>query len=476
MFAPIESLVPLVKWTLATVVTVNLLIGLFVFMRRLKRWRYFQLKEAIAEANLPLLCAVAEGQVSRTEALASWSKASSKEHIQALEELLLKAARQGCSNASDLLYSLGYVGHWAKAAFGRRRAKQLIDACLKQRGDTSLAPPASSFRARLSRLRLFSIPRAAAVANLGILRPDWALVFATAALKDPALDVRIGALDALGRSRHPKALPVLFEAAMKCLEAGCDLPPLAIKTALTRFQVEDLVHFLPFLTDPDRRVRVASAEAVALICRQAGPKAIAARNDLGELCVLTMEQLASDKMAKLRGLSAQILGQFQGEPVDAVLAASLRDREATVRLQAARACRGPHRFRQIPFLVQRLSDSAWEVREAAAQSLLAIGEDGKRQMYEHFVTSGDPYGCDEVADQIQRRGLAEELILELSVPGRESLANAVCRKMLFLGKTSALMHAAAAMEALPALQALALEAPVDEFLRVREATVPVFAR
>jgi HEAT repeat protein len=155
-------------------------------------------------------------------------------------------------------------------------------------------------------------------------------------------------------------------------------------------------------------------------------------------------------------------------------AASLNDRDATVRLQAARACRGPHRFRQIPFLVQRLSDSAWEVREAAAQSLLAIGEDGKRQMYEHFVTSGDPYGCDEVAEQIQRRGLAEELILELSVLGRESLAKAVCRKMLFLGKTSALMHAAAAMEALPELQALAAEAHGGQFLHVREATVPVF--
>lgn len=467
MWLSVETLLPVVKWALATTAALNLLIGVFLFSRRLKRWRFFQIKESLAEAHLPLLCAVAEGRVPQAEALAVWSRLNSKDQVKALEELLLKAARHGCQDASELLFALGFVESWARVAFGRRRARQIVAACREQ---ADLPAGDSAYRKSFWRARIFSVPRAVAVANLGMLQPEWALVFAKAALEDPAPDVRIAALDALGRSRHPKALPILLEAAANGRAAKHDLPLLAVKAALQRFRLEDLSHFLPHLKDSDRRLQVAALEAVAAICRQAGPEAIALRTDLGELCDLVIERFAFDSSPELRGLAASVVGQFCSHPVDAVLAARLHDPNAAVRLEAVRACCSPHRARQIPDLAQRLSDSSWEVREAAAQSLLAIGEEGKRQMYEQFVASGDPYGCDEVAEQIQRHGLTEELMLELAVnPGRGSLAEAVCRKMIFLGKTSALTHAAQTMGEYAALEVLLTEAPTDDFLNVRAA-------
>jgi HEAT repeat protein len=57
-----------------------------------------------------------------------------------------------------------------------------------------------------------------------------------------------------------------------------------------------------------------------------------------------------------------------------------------------------------------LRDAHWRVREAAVQTLISLGREGKQQLYEHFLTSDDATTRELIVQVIERTGLMSELV------------------------------------------------------------------
>ena len=61
-----------------------------------------------------------------------------------------------------------------------------------------------------------------------------------------------------------------------------------------------------------------------------------------------------------------------------------------------------------------LRDPHWRVREAAIQTLISLGQEGKHQLYEHFLTSPDRTTREQIVEVIERTGLMSDLVEEYS--------------------------------------------------------------
>ena len=59
-----------------------------------------------------------------------------------------------------------------------------------------------------------------------------------------------------------------------------------------------------------------------------------------------------------------------------------------------------------------LRDPHWRVREAAIQTLLCLGPEGRHQLYEHFLISPDRTLRGQILEVIERRGLLPALVEE----------------------------------------------------------------
>jgi HEAT repeat protein len=141
-----------------------------------------------------------------------------------------------------------------------------------------------------------------------------------------------------------------------------------------------------------------------------------------------------------------------------------------VRLHAVRACGHRTYTALIPDIVARLTDMRWRVREAAVGALALVGPEGLDEMYRFFVSCPDAFACEQITEEIQRKGLVEDLVAALMAGGEETdLGRAVCQKMSMMGKTSLLISALASVVApdvrIALMESLAA-APSDEFLSV----------
>jgi HEAT repeat protein len=298
----------------------------------------------------------------------------------------------------------------------------------------------------LGKLKMLAVPRALALDNLGRLAPEYAEVFLAEGLRDPSGFVRRVAIEHLGRNRFPAAIPLLLEELRKAIEVGNDVSLRSMKSALVGYHVEDCDLFLPYLTHPARRVRFFVVDSIREICNQAAGEGLLAKNDFSpNFCRIMLEVAVTDEFADVRARAAWVVRHFRDQQAKDVLRKLIRDENEFVRLHAVRACGHRAYVDLTPDIVPRLTDTRWRVREAAVGTLARFGPAGLDELYRYFVTCPDAFACEQITEEVQRKGLVDDLVASLAGSVDEAaLARGVVQKMAVMGKTSLLIDALAA--------------------------------
>ena len=513
-----EDLILITVWLATAVVIVNLMFLVFVFYRRWARNRYYRAKDEAKERYRRMVAdfmALSVGVEPAAQALRDARSEAEKDGVlELLREGLaaLTAPRQAPSSSggrissssgriasssgrmqsgsgritsptivvgqalervSDLLFALGYVDGWVRTAFGRRRAPEL----LKRSQNKEKIPVTTEVRRsalnRFRRMRILSVPRALAVDKLGSLAAECSQVFMAEALHDPATEVRSVAVAAMGRARHPAAIPLLLEELRKALEEGNDVSLRSTKAALCAYQMSDLEFFVPYVRHPNRRLRFFVVDSMREISGRAGRSMQLTRRGFpDELCQLLLEHSVNDVFADVRARSAALVAQFRDAQSADALRKLLKDENEFVRLHTVRVCGDRYYGDLIPDILRCLSDAKWRVREAAVGTLTAFGMAGLNELFRYFAATSDRYESEQIAEEIQRTGMIEQLVTALASGGEGSrLADAVCRKMTTMGKTSLLTNAVAAripQEARMLLMEALMVAPTAKYMSILE--------
>ncbi|MGH9492824.1 MAG: HEAT repeat domain-containing protein, partial [Terriglobales bacterium] len=220
----IEDLTTVVVALLVAVSAINLLFLIFVFSRRAARNRYYRAKDAARERYRNVLSQFVNGEITTEQAAESLHSASGAAARDAVQERLLASVDPAnVEHVSDLFFALGYVDRWAQTAFGRGRAAQLKERSRRREKAAISTGQRQSMWNFLRRMHLFSVPRALAVDHLGNLAPEFSQVFVAEALHDPSTQVRRVAVEAIGKNRHPAAIPLLLEELRKAIDEGNDI-------------------------------------------------------------------------------------------------------------------------------------------------------------------------------------------------------------------------------------------------------------
>ena len=482
----IEDLTEVVKYLLYTVLAINTVFLVFVFYRRAARNRYYKAKDAARERYRNVLSQFAGGEITTQQAAEALRGASGEAARDAVQERLLASADpSNVEHISELFFALGYVDRWARTAFGRGPAAQLKERSLRREKAAISTGQRKSMWNFLRRAHLFSVPRALAVDHLGKLAPDFSQVFVAEALHDPSTQVRRVAVGAMGKNRHPVAIPLLLEELRKAIDEGNDVSLRTTKSALVCYNLEDIPHFLPFMGHPSRRVRFFVVDAIREICDKSSRYAPIStqstasgttrlgikRDDLGpEVRQVFLTKVVADTFADVRARGAAVIAHFRDAQATDALRKLLADENEFVRLHSVRVCNDVFYSDLVPDIVRCLADTKWRVREAAAQTLNAFGHRGINELFRYFIVAKDRYAAEQIMEEIQRTGLVRGILEELSQGGEEAgLAQDVCRKMALMGRTTLLHQAVAANiapEARILLMEALMEAPTTEFLNL----------
>lgn len=470
----IEDLASLVLWLLATVLSLNLLFLLFIFYRRLGRKRYYEDKDSARSRYTRVVSEFVDNEISVERAVVLLDEASAQAERDAVQEMLL--AQEDANNAeriSQVFFGLAYVERWARQAFGRRRARALVERSMKREKAPISTAVDRGLLAPIRRMRMFGVPRALAVEALGRLAPEYAQVFVAEALHDPAAEVRRVAIAAMGRNRHPAAIPLLLEELLKAVEMHNDVSLRSTKSALVCYTIDDLHHFVPFLSHPNRRMRFFVVDTVREICNKASRHMLLNKNDFPQdLYEALLDVSARDEFADVRARTAAVIKHFRDKRSVQALRMLLSDENDFVRLHSVRACQDRYYADLVPDMIRRLSDTRWRVREAAVKALAAFGASGSNELYRYFVATKDQYVSEQITEEIQRSGLTADIVAALAHGGEDrDLALAVAKKMVLMGKSSLLTGAVAGLQE-PEPRILLMDAlmlqPTEEFLAVLE--------
>jgi HEAT repeat protein len=470
----IEDLASLVMWLLATVVSVNLLFLMFIFYRRLGRKRYYEDKDAARSRYTRVISEFVDNEINVERAISLLEEASSRAEQDAVQEMLL--AQEDANNAeriSQVLFGLGYVERWSRQAFGRSRTKALIARSMKREKAAISTRVNKNWLTPIVKMRAFCVPRAVAVEGLGRLAPEYAQVFIAEALHDPSPEVRRVAIAAMGRNRHPAAIPLLFEELLKAVEMHNDVSLRSTKAALVCYTMEDLGHFVPYLSHPNRRMRFFVVDTIREICNKTSRNMLLNKNDFPQdLYEAFLDNASHDEFADVRARCGAVIKHFRDKRAMASLRALLVDENDFVRLHSVRACQDRYYAELVPDMVRRLSDTRWRVREAAVKALAAFGTSGSNELYRYFINTKDQYVSEQISEEIQRSGLTADMVAALAHGGEDrDLAMAVAKKLVLMGKSSLLTAAVAGLtQAEPRIllmDALMLE-PTEQFLAVME--------
>jgi HEAT repeat protein/predicted transcriptional regulator len=439
----LENLAVLLVWLLSTIVAVNLTFLFFVLYRRFSRRRFYQAKDAARTRYTPAINSFLDQSISVENAAAVLLTAQHKAEQVAIQESVL--ARVGSGNArrlTELLFAIGLVEHWARQAFGKRRAAILLDYALHRRA--SAPPPARTGRLRrvVRRLRVSSVPRFLAMARLSNLDPGFVRPMLADGLLDPAAEVRRAAVLALGHSGNGDALPLLFEELCRAIEGRNEVSLRTAKAALANYGQPQVSEFVPWLKHSSTRVRFLTLNIASEICRRAARTIVLNKNDFSPEFYATVLELTLDADADVRAQSAEVVPHFGDVGAIATLQRLMTDEDQYVRLHAVRAAA---RFVELmPTLVRCVSDSRWRVRQAAVKTLGGFGSTGINELYRCFASTSDTYSREQIADEIQLGGIMQDLVAGLASSGADyDLAIAVSRRMVDMGKTSLLITALA---------------------------------
>jgi HEAT repeat protein len=468
----IEDLGILVLWLIAMVMSVNFVFMFFVFYRRLSRTRYFAEKDAARSRYRAIISEFIAGNLPIEEVTEALENATSTAERDTLEEMLLKQVDgSNAGRISELFFSLGFVDRWARIAFGRKRCGELVKRSLRRERAAGITLAQHSILDYVMRLQILAVPRALALNSLGKMAPEHAEVFLSEGIKDPSIHVRRVAIESMGRNRFPQAVPLLLEELRKAVEEGNDVSLRTMKSALICYNLDDLDLFIPYITHPARRVRFFVIDTMREICNRVAGEGLLAKNDFSPaLCRLILDKAVIDEFADVRARSAWLVRHFRDTLATDALRLLINDENEFVRLHAVRASGNRAYLALVPDVVARLTDVRWRVREAAVGTLAQFGAEGLDEMYRYFVGCPDAFACEQITEEIQRKGLVQDLVSALMAGGVETdLGRAVCQKMAMMGKSSLLISALASVVA-PEVRIALMEslaaAPNEEFLSV----------
>lgn len=473
----IDVVAEFLGWMIGLTLAVAASFQIILLGRRSARARYFQRKDAAKERLAQPVERFLSGAAdlgSTMRLLGPLRDAAERDAVAELAGRAEDAARS--ARRSRLLWRTGHVHRWAEAAFGKQ-ADAIVAAAFAQSGT---GPPKAFVSKRahvLLRRRIFAVPRALAVHELGGLAPAHASVFLAEALHDPSVYVRRRAVECMGENAHPASVPHLLEELRRAVEEGNDVSLRTIKSALVRFRIADMEPFLPFFRHPTERMRFFVIDTLREICQRAGQGGLLGESAFSPaMRKVVLEECARDGFADVRARAAGVIRHFQDAAAVRALHGLLQDENEFVRLHAVRACVHSVYKPLIPDLLQRVTDLRWRVREAAVKALLDLAPQGQEQLYHFFASSRDKYACEQTAEELESRGLIRKLVADLALGRAVGTHLAVCRKLLEMGFTSMLITELGRI-AKPELQisfteALQLASPEEILAVLREVAEP----
>jgi hypothetical protein len=432
----IDAFVWIVFWLAVGVLVINTILVIYILHRRLSRNRYFQRKDSTRRQLSPTVRNFLAGDIGVDEATAALRTAKSPAAREAIQDMLLDGI--GPNNrrtVTEVLLRLGFVGAWAKEAFGRRRGKQLIDHVV----DGAPLPLLGKRKfQRVRSMRLFCVKRARAVAQLGQLDGDFAQTFMDEAQHDPSPYVGRANVAAMGQNRESFAVSVLLELLRQAAEGVNGLSVLSVKTALVRYPMTELPQFTQSLSDPNPKFRYMVVDSIREICDNTN-LTLSTQDFPPDLYRWFLDQAKHDSSVDVRARSARVIRHFHDAGAVVALRALMQDENEFVRLHAVRSCADPYYTELIPDVVQRIGDAKWRVREASVKTLATFGNEGRTQLANYFLSTPDTYASEQIVEEMQRGGIIGDLLPGLGSEGPESwVVMKVCSKMVRMGKTSLL--------------------------------------
>jgi HEAT repeat protein len=193
-----------------------------------------------------------------------------------------------------------------------------------------------------------------------------------------------------------------------------------LQAALVSFDLTCVPALLPSLRHPDRQIRLHGTEILrTMVCREAARQpGLALTPELlaPQMVELLLAGLAVDTSAEIRARAAEVVVFLADPRAASVLRDLLRDHQWFVRLHSVRAlARLPEAAAPLHLNIREcLRDPHWRVREAAIQTLIALGQKGKQQLFEHFLTSADRTTREQIIEVMERAGLISALVEEYS--------------------------------------------------------------
>jgi HEAT repeat protein len=439
----LENLTALVLWLLVTVLWVNAVFLAFLIHRRVSRKRYFIIKDEARARYRRIIDQLNEGKATFESATAMLASAKLEPEIEAVHDLLLP--KMESEDVTKLLYGIGSIERWARVAFGRNRCGAIVDRAMS--GESNVHKRAKQEVAWLhpGRFRVTSVDRARAMSYLGRLYSPVALIFASEGLHDPAPEVRRIAMTALGRNRHPSAIPLIMEELDSTVSrGGQEISFRSARAALVSYPIQHLAAFAPFLRHKHPRVRFAVIDAIRDICQRTAATTMVTKNDFPiEIYNACVQEMVKDSYVDVRARVAGIIRYFRDAPALDALKSLMNDENEFVRLHAVRASGDRHLVDLVPSLAERLDDDSWRVCEATIKSLLVFGDKGQEVLFHHFIASESEHACEQLADELQRSGIVSSLLATCARDGHFDRTAAVFRKLTMLQKDTMLLHAIA---------------------------------
>lgn len=449
MYLLLENITLLAFWLLVAVLSVNAAFLVFILYRRGSRRRYYKRKDASRRQFASLVSHFLEGSLQLDDAAYQLRQVRSRPARDAIQELLLTGSEDAnVARVTELLFALGFVERWAKLAFGRKRAAQLVRSSRLQPSRALRLKLRKRGLRRIRRRKLFSVKRAVAVYHLSRLAPGRARIFLEEALRDPAQDVRLAAV--LGLRGDSAAIPLLLEELRTAVEEHNDVSLRAIRSALVWHEMDDLQQFAPALTHGNPRYRFLALDTIRQICERISKECPLQAGDFpAQVQHILRHEAAQDNSADVRARCAAVISYFHDASAIPVLRQLLRDESEFVRLHAVRSTCHPAYQELIPEISACLTDSRWRVREAASRTLMSFGHAGLENLFRIFLDTSDQYAAEQVADEMQRSGVLNALLAELNSGTSVAVCRAVCIRLVGLNKTSILSDAVASSELAP---------------------------
>jgi HEAT repeat protein len=418
---------------LSIVVIVLLGTGALVAMaigRRQRREKYFERLDDLRQRYGPIVAALYGRKIEYDRGLEALKSITGLDRLYFLEQLLLEKTPTAAQVpvANQLSEDLGLVKVWQSHVSGRFDVASLRDALARPEGILQ----------RVGRLNF--ILKAKSAENLGVIhhQPSWPLL--AKALNDPHVDVQSVAARALAAIGETESFPALLARLHDIIiHPSSTLSLRSIKSALVSFPLNEAQRLMPSLQHGHPRVRFMAVDIIReMVEREASlnEEFVLDASIFGpELGEILLTHCCFDDNGDVRARSAPIIAYLNDVRATPVLLTLLDDPQWFVRLHTVRALAKRKFISQGEQISQRLTDTHWLVREAAAQTLLVFGHAGVDQLADHMLSTQDRYSREQIADEMQRTGLIPTLLTQYATSSDKREAR-VLGQLADLGKTS----------------------------------------